>query len=71
MKSIICAIIKDEHKYLKEWIDYHLNLGFSKIFLFEDYGSKSHASITESYPSVLLESLDNTQFVDNCHNAGT
>ena len=30
----ICAIIKNEHEYLKEWIDYHLNIGFDSIFLY-------------------------------------
>ena len=37
--------IKDEHRYLKQWIDYHINLGFEEFILFEDEGSKSHENI--------------------------
>lgn len=50
----ICAIIKDEQEYLKEWLDYHFSLGFDKIYLYQDYGSKSHSSITDQYNNVIL-----------------
>lgn len=33
---VICAIAKYENKYILEWIDYHLNLGFTKIYLFDN-----------------------------------
>ena len=57
----ICTIIKNEHLYLKEWIDYHLKLGISHIWLFEDYGSLSHSDITSNYPdSVTLMSASIT-----------
>ena len=29
----IIAVVKNENLYLKEWLDYHLGLGFDKIFL--------------------------------------
>lgn len=54
MKTAICTCIKDEHSYLVEWIEYHLNLGFDHIYLFEDFGSKSHKLITDKYDSVTL-----------------
>lgn len=54
MKTAICAIIKDEHLSLKEWIDWHLGLGFDAIHLFEDKGSKSHEEITKEYDNVFL-----------------
>lgn len=41
----ICTIIKNEHHYLREWLDYHLNNGFDKIILIEDYNSSSHEGI--------------------------
>jgi hypothetical protein len=47
-------MIKDEHLYLEEWIEYHLNLGFSNILLYEDYGSKTHKKITNKYSQVEL-----------------
>lgn len=59
MKTAICVIIKDELDYLDEWLDYHLNLGIDEIFLYEDYGSLSHSTITEKYNDrVHLNSID-------------
>lgn len=62
MKVSICAIIKNEQLFLKEWIDWHLSLGFDSIYLCEDMGSESHDSIISSYNNVSLvkynESLD-------------
>jgi hypothetical protein len=40
-------MIKNEHQYLKEWIDYHLNLGIDAIYLAEDITSDSHKEITD------------------------
>lgn len=50
----ICAIIKDEHLYLDEWIQYHLSIGIDSILLCEDIGSKSHKDITDKYDNVHL-----------------
>ena len=58
MKTVICAIIKDEHLFLEEWIDWHLGLGFDAIHLFEDKGSKSHEEICEKYSNVYLRSYE-------------
>ena len=75
MKTAICAIIKDENEYLDEWLDYHLNLGIDEIYLYEDYGSLSHSTITEKYGnSVHLDSIDvifktfkeNREYNQNC-----
>lgn len=59
MKTCIITIIKNEHEYLKEWIDYHLALGIDHIFIFEDTDSDSHKAITDSYPQdkVTLSSI--------------
>jgi hypothetical protein len=59
MKTAICVIIKDENDYLDEWLEHHLSLGFDKIFLYEDYGSKSHLDIVKPYGDrVHLNSID-------------
>jgi hypothetical protein len=50
----ICSIIKNEQLYLKEWIDWHLSIGFDRIYLCEDIGSKSHDHIVKEYPEVVL-----------------
>lgn len=65
MKTCICTVIKNEHQYLGEWIQYHLNLGIDGIFIFEDIDSGSHKEITDKYDNVFLsginEILDNGQ----------
>lgn len=57
MKYYICAILKDEHLFLQEWIEYHLSLGFDRIYLYEDFTSKSHSEITGKYENVELHSM--------------
>ena len=49
LTSVICAIIKDETEYLEEWIQYHLEIGFNHIFLYQDRGSDSHKYITDKF----------------------
>lgn len=36
MKIVLVCIAKDEDNYIKEWVDYHLKLGFHKIFIYEN-----------------------------------
>lgn len=36
MKVALCAIARFENRYVKEWVDYHLNLGFSHIYLYDN-----------------------------------
>ena len=33
LKTAIICIVKNENQYIKEWVDYHLNLGFDTIFV--------------------------------------
>lgn len=62
----ICAILKDEHQYLKEWINYHLNIGVDQIYLYEDVTSKTHIDITKDYDDVHLMSMGDFIDMDNC-----
>lgn len=36
MKTAICCIAKNEERYIHEWVDYHLKLGFDKIYIYCD-----------------------------------
>ncbi len=63
MKTAICAIIKDEHLFLEEWIEWHLGLGFDAIHLFEDKGSDSHEEITSQYENVFLRRYEDSEQV--------
>lgn len=60
IRLTLLAMIKDEQTYLPEWIEYHLGLGFSKVYLIEDFNSTSHASVVEKYgDKVFLCRCDN------------
>lgn len=62
MDCVICSIIKNEQNYLSEWISHHFNLGFKKIFLFEDRGSIPHHNVVGDDPNVILTSLEEEKF---------
>ena len=36
MKTAICAIAKNENAYVNDWVNYHLALGFDKIYLYDN-----------------------------------
>jgi hypothetical protein len=36
MKAVICAIAKNEAKYIKDFCEYHLNLGFDEIHIYDN-----------------------------------
>lgn len=33
----LCAIARMENTYIKDWLDYHLQLGFDHVFLYDNY----------------------------------
>ena len=65
MKTCIITIIKNEHNYLEQWIAYNISLGIDTLFIFEDVGSESHASITDKYEQVRLMSVLDIYYNDN------
>ena len=36
MDIVICAIAKNEHLYINDWIRYHFSIGFNHIYLFDN-----------------------------------
>lgn len=47
--SAIILLIKDENRYLKEWLDWHLALGFDHIYIY-DNGENDHVQdIIDAY----------------------
>ena len=57
MKTAIYTVVLNEQDYLEDWIEWHLNLGFTKIFIFQDIGSQSHKEICDRYPNVVLKPI--------------
>ena len=56
MKAVICAIAKFEYNYIKEWVEYHLNLGFDKIVIYDNNDVDG-----EKYDELLSEFIEKGQ----------
>ena len=45
----VFTVVKNEHKFLGEWVQYYKDLGFDDIRVYSDINSKSHAEICKDY----------------------
>lgn len=47
----LCAIARQENRYIREWIDYHKSIGVSKIFLYDNYHASEErlADVVQDY----------------------
>lgn len=36
MQLVVCAMAKNEHLYINEWVNHYLKLGFDKIYLYDN-----------------------------------
>lgn len=54
----VLSMIKDEQRYLDEWINHYLNLGVDKIILFEDCYSKPHDISKYDINKVILHKIN-------------
>lgn len=57
MYRSILINVKDEHRYLQEWLEHHLNLGFDHIYVVEDFNSSSHRELLDKYIQMKTLSL--------------
>ena len=50
-KIAICAIAKNENLYIRDWIEYHKNLGIDKIYLYDnnDLNGERFESVIKDY----------------------
>jgi hypothetical protein len=72
----IAAIIRNESRYLKEWIEFHLLMGCTKFYIYDNSSDDNTPSILDSYTkSGTVELMDwphltpwlNTQQLAYCH----
>lgn len=59
--SVVCAIVKNEQRFVREWVEHYLNIGFDKLYIFEDFGSDTHEKKIADYidgGKVVLTNLD-------------
>ena len=45
----IAAILKDEGRYLKEWLDYHLAAGVDHFYLYDNESPDNQAEVAKPY----------------------
>lgn len=50
MKVAICACAKYEEKYMKEWIDHHLQIGVDDIYIYDNNDDDKQKEIIDQYP---------------------
>jgi hypothetical protein len=64
----ICAIVRNENRYLKEWVSHHLKLGVKKIFIYDN----SHDGDEQPY-KVLNDYLktDAVEIIDYTNQGGS
>lgn len=73
---VICAIAKNEHLYINDWVKYHINLGFDHIYIFDndDVGSEFIGNYIEKtfIPRVSfidVREIRRQWFQQECYNA--
>lgn len=58
MKFGVCAILKNENLYLREWVEHYINLGFDKIILYDNN------DINGEIPNVVIQDYIDKNYVD-------
>ena len=58
MKFGVCAIIKNENLYLREWVDHYIRLGFDKIILYDNN------DLCGEIPNVVIQDYINAGIID-------
>ena len=47
--AAICAVVKDEDRYLEEWLLYHLGIGFDHIYMYDDSPNTTTVRWVQNY----------------------
>lgn len=66
MKTALVSIAKDEDNYLKEWVEYHLKIGFDDVYVFQNNWRYTRGDITNE--KFHLEILDGECKQNECYN---
>ena len=65
MLTAICCIAKSENRYLEEWTDYHLSLGFDHIYLYDNNdpaGERIIPSVSENERVTIIDCRGKTAY---------
>jgi len=58
MQVVICALAKNEHKYINEWVNHYLKLGVDKIYLYDN------DEITSPYIGDFIENKSKVEIIN-------
>lgn len=65
MKCALVCIAKNEDNYIQEWVDYHLMLGFSDVYVWQN---NWRTSVLKESERVHLREIDGTHKQIECYN---
>ena len=68
----LCCIAKDEDVYIKEWVDYHLLLGFDTIIIYDNHSVVSLRDVLKMYVSagrVIIHATEGTALGEKAQGA--
>lgn len=57
---VICTIAKNETLYIRDFCEYHINLGFDKIYIYEDNDVPEIAHLVDGLPNVIVQPCNYT-----------
>jgi len=71
MSASVCCIAKDEKPYIQEWIDWHLGLGFSHIYIYDNSDSNELCYLNSEsikvihFPGKPMQQKSYQNYIDN------
>lgn len=73
---IICAIAKNEHLYINDWVKYHIDLGFDHIYIFDNddiesdfIGNYVDKEFLKNISFINVRGIRRQWFQQECYNA--
>ena len=60
--SSVIMVIKHENRYLKEWLDWHLSLGFDHIYLYDNGMEEKVIEVIHTYPDDVQDKITVTDW---------
>lgn len=55
--SAVILLIKNENRYLQEWIDWHFAIGFDHLYIYDNGTTEKVTAVTEQYDSEVQERI--------------
>lgn len=68
VNSIISTVIRDDDRYLDEWVEYHLSIGFEHIVMYDHRSLIPVAPRWGNKVTVIYKEREDVTFPDNFHN---